>query len=115
MTGVEESSPEAQFAKAAYGALVRASGGVQPEVADWTITSYEVDIGEAFARGGFGEVCMGLWRGVTTVAVKRLLTGFDTAKASKSFVAEVEVWFKLRHPNIMLLLGACASAPQVSA
>ncbi|KAI8815735.1 uncharacterized protein EV422DRAFT_346859 [Fimicolochytrium jonesii] len=112
MVGLEDTSVEARFAKAAYGALVRASGGMVPEVKEWTITSYEVEVGEPFARGGFGEVCLGTWRGLTTVAVKRLPSGFESNKQKKAFIAEVEVWYKLRHPNIMLLLGACPSAPQ---
>ncbi|KAJ3151438.1 hypothetical protein HDU86_006138 [Geranomyces michiganensis] len=112
MASEAEESVKGKFAKAAYGALVRASGGADVEVKEWTITSYEVEIGEVFARGGFGEVCMGTWRGLTTVAVKRLPGGFETKKQKKAFVKEVEVWYKLRHPNVMLLFGACPSAVQ---
>ena len=53
-----EGSSTAKFAKAAYTALVRASGGTDVEVKEWTITSYEVEIGEVFAKGGFGEVLL---------------------------------------------------------
>ncbi|KAJ3173754.1 hypothetical protein HDU88_002843 [Geranomyces variabilis] len=112
MAAEVEDSVKGKFAKAAYGALVRASGGADVEVKEWTITSYEVEVGDVFARGGFGEVCMGTWRGLTTVAVKRLPGGFETNKQKKAFVKEVEVWYKLRHPNVMLLLGACPSAVQ---
>ncbi|KAJ3176748.1 hypothetical protein HDU87_004887 [Geranomyces variabilis] len=112
MASEVEDSVKGKFAKAAYGALVRASGGADVDVKEWTITSYEVEVGDVFARGGFGEVCMGTWRGLTTVAVKRLPGGFETKKQKKAFVQEVEVWYKLRHPNVMLLLGACPSAVQ---
>ncbi|KAJ3021841.1 hypothetical protein HKX48_007617 [Thoreauomyces humboldtii] len=111
MGNVPGTSAEGKFAKAAHAALVRASGAA-PDVKEWTITSYEVEIGEPFAQGGFGEVCLGTWRGLTTVAVKRLATGFESKKKKKQFINEVEVWFRLRHPNVMLLLGACPSALQ---
>ncbi|TPX61153.1 hypothetical protein PhCBS80983_g01266 [Powellomyces hirtus] len=109
------SDSEQKFAKAAYTALVRASGSETPTITvkEWTITSYEVEIGDVFARGGFGEVCMGTWRGLTTVAVKRLPGGLESKRKKKLFVKEVEVWFRLRHPNVMLLLGACWSAVQM--
>ncbi|RKO88191.1 kinase-like domain-containing protein [Blyttiomyces helicus] len=91
--------------------LRRASAGAPaPEVFDWTITSWEVTDGEVIARGGFGEVARGKWLGHTEVAIKRLFVRLDTARLREDFLREVRVWYPLRHPNVLPLLGACATA-----
>ncbi|KAI8800055.1 kinase-like domain-containing protein, partial [Cladochytrium replicatum] len=82
----------------------------EPEVHDWTITSWEVEMLNPIARGGFGEVLRGVWLGHVDVAVKRLHMKLDTTRVRQDFLREVRAWYPLRHPNVLELLGACASA-----
>ncbi|KAI9331086.1 hypothetical protein BDR26DRAFT_686459 [Obelidium mucronatum] len=78
--------------------------------APWVLTSWEIEIGESISRGGFGEVLKATWLGHTIVAVKRLHMRLETQKLKEDFLREVKTWFPLRHPNIVPLLGACATA-----
>ncbi|KAJ3122154.1 hypothetical protein HK100_012112 [Physocladia obscura] len=77
----------------------------------WVLTSWEVDVGETIARGGFAEVLKATWLSHTPVAIKRLHMRLETEKIRKDFLREVKTWFPLRHPNILPLLGACATSP----
>ncbi|KAJ3197366.1 hypothetical protein HK101_004242 [Irineochytrium annulatum] len=106
-----EKNLERLFMEKALGQLRRASQNVPPPVVqDWSITRWEVDIGDTIARGGFGEVAKGVWLGHTTVAIKRLLVRLDTNRLRDDFHREVKAWYPLRHPHVLSLLGACASA-----
>ncbi|KAJ3068035.1 hypothetical protein HDU98_008792 [Podochytrium sp. JEL0797] len=77
---------------------------------EWVLTSWEFEMGPLISRGGFGEVLKAKWLGHTVVAVKRLHIRLETAKLKEDFYREVRTWFPLRHPNILPLLGACATA-----
>ncbi|THG10807.1 hypothetical protein TEA_011815 [Camellia sinensis var. sinensis] len=62
--------------------------------------------GELLGRGGFGRV----YRGVLPtsniqVAVKRV--GHDSRQGMREFVAEIATIGRLRHPNLVRLLGYC--------
>ncbi|KAI8606790.1 kinase-like domain-containing protein, partial [Chytriomyces sp. MP71] len=76
----------------------------------WVLTSWEIEVGDAISRGGFGEVLKAVWLGHTVVAVKRLHMRLETSKLRDDFLREVKTWYPLRHPHILPLLGACATA-----
>ncbi|KAJ3219774.1 hypothetical protein HDU67_009586 [Dinochytrium kinnereticum] len=106
-----ERNLERLFMEKALAQLRRVSQNVPaPVVYDWVITSWEVDIGETIAKGGFGEVARGVWLGHTQVAVKRLFVRLDTNRLKEDFMREVKAWYPLRHPHVLPLLGACATA-----
>ncbi|KAJ3096500.1 hypothetical protein HDU97_005859 [Phlyctochytrium planicorne] len=106
-----ERNLERLFMEKALAQLRRVSQNVPaPAVHDWVITSWEVDIGETIAKGGFGEVAKGVWLGHTQVAVKRLFVRLDTNRLKDDFMREVKAWYPLRHPHVLPLLGACATA-----
>jgi serine/threonine protein kinase len=92
--------------------LLRASQTpAPPKIHEWVLTSWEVEIDDSpLSRGGFGEVSKGIWLGHTLVAVKRLLIRLETNKLKDDFYREVKTWYPLRHPHILPLLGACATA-----
>eukprot|EP00842_Homolaphlyctis_polyrhiza_P002060 jgi/Hompol1/2855/HPOL_006196-RA len=82
------------------------------ELADWTVTSYDVDIGEPIAQGTYGEVCIGRFVGNVKVAVKRLHASNISEDDKRDFVREVLIWKDLNHPNIQRMLGACLTVPR---
>lgn len=61
-------------------------------------------------HGGFGEVFLGQLGGMH-VAVKKLFNQEHAEQGMREFRAEVSILSKLRHPSIVLWLGACTKAP----
>ncbi|CEO96152.1 Protein kinase domain-containing protein [Plasmodiophora brassicae] len=77
----------------------------------------EIDINEIVLRerigvGGFAEVYKGEWRG-TEVAVKKLLVQKQGAASLKEFRKEVSILRSLRHPNVVMFMGACTRPPDL--
>lgn len=64
------------------------------------------------SQGGFGCLFRGTWRG-TPVAVKQLRMELaDDPGATKDFQTEVSLLSLLRHPNIVLYMGAFEGTPK---
>ncbi|KAF1316286.1 hypothetical protein FI667_g15529, partial [Globisporangium splendens] len=74
-------------------------------VADWFVPPYQVECNERpFSQGSFGAVYLAKMNGADVV-VKQALTFDDGARAQ--FLKEVQVWSRLRHPQVLPFLGAC--------
>ncbi len=73
------------------------------------IRADELQLVRRVGVGGFGEVFEASWCG-TTVAVKKLLAFAlsDESHVLAEFVRELQMLARLRHPNILLLVGFCA-------
>ena len=79
---------------------------------NWEIQLDDVELEERIGAGAFGEVYRGrLWG--TDVAVKRLVSASLTPEVLENLKAEVSVLSQLRHPNVVLYLGACTAPPDV--
>ncbi|KAG6787174.1 hypothetical protein POTOM_008808 [Populus tomentosa] len=61
----------------------------------------------------FGEVFRGVWNG-TDVAIKVFLEQDLTAENMEDFCNEISILSRLRHPNVILFLGACTRPPRLS-
>ncbi|KAG6872774.1 hypothetical protein C0995_006694 [Termitomyces sp. Mi166 len=83
-----------QALKAAYSEPV-------PTLPSWTITKFEIDLGDVIGRGFFSTVYKGKWA-TRIVAVKVL----EVYTSKETFVDEVNLWKKLDHPNVLQLYGA---------
>lgn len=59
------------------------------------------------------EVYKGTWR-KTEVAIKRFLEQNLSAPVLRDFKAEVSIMSRLRHPNVVLFLGAVVQPPQLA-
>lgn len=81
-----------------------------PSVLD--IPYSDIALDELIDSGAFGEVYTARWHG-NRVAVKILRGAQITEKSRASFQREVYVMNCLRHPNIVLLLGACQTPPHL--
>lgn len=91
----------------------------------WFIPPYEVEFNEldSFGRGAFASVHRGTWLN-TPVVIKNLIVP-DSADSAKGpggvrqkqimsphhlhvvFAREVHIWFRLAHPHVLKLYGAC--------
>ena len=78
----------------------------------WVIPFEEITLKRLIGYGSFGEVWKGKWRG-STVAVKK----FFRQQANESLLLELRkesvIMSELRHPNILLFLGACVEPPNL--
>jgi serine/threonine protein kinase len=73
-------------------------------LANWTITRYEVDRTRKIGIGFFSDVYLGRWRG-RNVALKVLAPSTPRSL----FVHEMNTWRSLKHPNVLPLYGASSA------
>ncbi|KAJ7705640.1 hypothetical protein B0H16DRAFT_1439476 [Mycena metata] len=79
--------------------------GQQVQLKDWMIAFYDVEFGPEIGVGGFGKVFHGTWNR-TEVAIK-VLHNVAGIKADVELLRkEIDLWLTLRHPNIIMFLGA---------
>ncbi|KAG2661501.1 hypothetical protein PVAP13_1KG507900 [Panicum virgatum] len=83
------------------------------DVAEFEIQWEEIAIGERIGLGSFGEVYRGEWHG-TEVAVKKFLQQDLSGDALEEFRTEVRIMKRLRHPNVVLFMGAITRVPNLS-
>ncbi|XP_065864259.1 serine/threonine-protein kinase 12-like isoform X1 [Euphorbia lathyris] len=87
-------------------------GGIDPVGLDSHMPCYEIDCDEVdmddailIGEGAYGEVYLVKWRG-TEVAAKTIRSSIaSNPKVKKTFLKELGLWQKLRHPNIVQFLG----------
>ncbi|CAK9133225.1 unnamed protein product [Ilex paraguariensis] len=80
---------------------------------EWNIDYSELAVGTRVGIGFFGEVFRGIWNG-TDVAIKVFLEQDLTAENMEDFCNEIAILSRLRHPNVILFLGACTKPPRLS-
>ncbi|KAF3785792.1 Serine/threonine-protein kinase [Nymphaea thermarum] len=88
-------------------------GKISPAFADWEIPWEDLQIGERIGLGSYGEVYHADWNG-TEVAVKKFLDQDLSGDAIQQFKCEVEIMLRLRHPNVVLFMGAVTHPPNLS-
>ncbi|KAK9065278.1 hypothetical protein SSX86_016661 [Deinandra increscens subsp. villosa] len=80
---------------------------------EWDIDFSELTVGTRVGIGFFGEVFRGIWNG-TEVAIKVFLEQDLTVENMEDFCNEISILSRLRHPNVILFLGACTRPPRLS-
>ncbi|XP_073109883.1 probable serine/threonine-protein kinase SIS8 isoform X2 [Elaeis guineensis] len=83
------------------------------DVAEFEIPWEDIILGERIGLGSFGEVYRGEWHG-TEVAVKKFLHQEISSDALEEFRSEVRIMKRLRHPNVVLFMGAVTRVPNLS-
>ncbi|KAF8040685.1 hypothetical protein BT93_B2805 [Corymbia citriodora subsp. variegata] len=81
--------------------------------AECDISWEDLQIGERIGIGSYGEVYRAEWNG-TEVAVKKFLDQDFSGEALAQFKCEVEIMLRLRHPNVVLFMGAVTRPPHFS-
>eukprot|EP00002_Diphylleia_rotans_P039547 TRINITY_DN9193_c0_g2_i1.p1 TRINITY_DN9193_c0_g2~~TRINITY_DN9193_c0_g2_i1.p1 ORF type:complete len:2481 (-),score=465.82 TRINITY_DN9193_c0_g2_i1:92-7534(-) len=70
------------------------------------ISFQDISLKRIIGSGSFGDVYCAEWRG-TEVAVKMIGGNYANQKAVDALKAEIGIMVELRHPNILLYMGAC--------
>ncbi|XP_063942444.1 probable serine/threonine-protein kinase SIS8 isoform X2 [Daucus carota subsp. sativus] len=83
------------------------------EVSDCEIPWEDITLGERIGLGSYGEVYRGDWHG-TEVAVKKFLDQELTGESLEEFKSEVGIMKRVRHPNVVLFMGAVTRPPNLS-
>ncbi|XP_022744697.1 serine/threonine-protein kinase EDR1-like [Durio zibethinus] len=83
------------------------------DVGECEIPWEDLDIGERIGLGSYGEVYHADWNG-TEVAVKKFLDQDFLGAALAEFKREVRIMQTLRHPNVVLFMGAVTRPPNLS-
>ncbi|CAK9170420.1 unnamed protein product [Ilex paraguariensis] len=88
---------------------------LEPSLAmDWLEISWdELQIKERIGAGSFGTVHRAEWHG-SDVAVKVLSTQDFHDDQLKEFLREVAIMKRVRHPNVVLFMGAVTNRPHLS-
>ncbi|XP_028783038.1 serine/threonine-protein kinase CTR1 [Neltuma alba] len=103
----------ASFKKANQSVLDNQSHKIDLDDDDLEILWSELILKDKIGTGSFGTVLRADWRG-SDVAVKILkVQGFD-AERYEEFRKEVSLMKRLRHPNIVLFMGAVFEQPNLS-
>eukprot|EP00742_Colponemidia_sp_Colp-10_P007229 GILJ01007769.1.p1 GENE.GILJ01007769.1~~GILJ01007769.1.p1 ORF type:complete len:1687 (-),score=295.75 GILJ01007769.1:212-5272(-) len=79
--------------------------GFGPMLEEWEIDPKQIRLGEKVGAGAFSEVYQASWRG-TDVAVKKLNVQEINPVALRDITREVSTMIRLRHPNLVLFMGA---------
>ncbi|XP_061349438.1 serine/threonine-protein kinase EDR1-like [Gastrolobium bilobum] len=83
------------------------------DVGECEIPWEDLVIGERIGLGSYGEVYHADWNG-TEVAVKKFLDQDFSGAALSEFKREVRIMRRLRHPNVVLFMGAVTRPPHLS-
>jgi len=82
-------------------------------LARWLINFSEVQMGRQLGMGSYGVVFKCKWKGIE-VAVKRIIKQKMGERQMLDFRAEVAHLASIQHPNIVMCIGACVVAPNIS-
>ncbi|ELR19142.1 protein kinase domain containing protein [Acanthamoeba castellanii str. Neff] len=91
--------------KAFHQSLNRIANGGEGDPLYWVMEPSELSLGKRLGGGNFGEVFVGKWRGMATVAIKQLRE-VDTSSLQEEakIMSSVSV-----HPNVVTLYGVALS------
>ena len=79
----------------------------------WVIPPEELTLGARIGAGSFGEVFTADWLG-TEVAMKQMHDKNMTGESIEEFAGEVRMMQSMRHPNVVLFLGAVVRGPSLN-
>ncbi|KAI3877059.1 hypothetical protein MKW92_019610 [Papaver armeniacum] len=106
----ETTKPDAQIARNLHNEWINS---MLDEVAEWEIPWEDIQIGERIGIGSYGEVYRADWNG-TEVAVKKFFDQDFSGDALEQLKCEVRIMLRLRHPNVVLFMGAVTRPPNLS-
>ncbi|XP_073140037.1 serine/threonine-protein kinase EDR1 isoform X2 [Henckelia pumila] len=109
----EKKLRETEVAGCAVDLSAKYVATVIDDVGECEILWENLVIGERIGLGSYGEVYHAEWND-TEVAVKKFLDQDFSGAALDEFKREVRIMRRLRHPNIVLFMGAVTRPPNLS-
>ncbi|KZV46510.1 hypothetical protein F511_10615 [Dorcoceras hygrometricum] len=111
--GLGENSEGERISDRSVGNESSKSDVTLDDVADCEIPWEDISLGERIGLGSYGEVYRGDWHG-TDVAVKKFLDQAIDGEFLEEFKSEIQIMKRLRHPNVVLFMGAVTRPPNLS-
>ncbi|EOY08117.1 Serine-threonine/tyrosine-protein kinase [Theobroma cacao] len=108
-----DSDKDSRYAEGSQLVPSKPSRELALEVDDLDIPWNDLVLKERIGAGSFGTVHRAEWNG-SDVAVKILMEQDLHAERFKEFLREVAIMKRLRHPNIVLFMGAVTQPPNLS-
>ena len=88
--------------------------GDRPLAFEWEVDAKNLIKKKLIGQGSFGEVFFGTYLG-SPCAIKTMLPKLQAqSKLVRQFVDEILLMSTLRHPNVVMFLGACTKVPNLS-
>lgn len=87
-------------------------GGNKTFKANYEINYSDLQLDRKISEGGYGIVYRGRWKH-TTVAIKEIKREIIEQDKLEEFKNECAVMEVIRHPNVVLFLGACTKQPNL--
>ncbi|XWS66737.1 hypothetical protein CRYUN_Cryun05aG0226400 [Craigia yunnanensis] len=108
-----DATKDSRFAEGSQLVPSKRSRELAIEVDDLDIPWSDLVLRERIGSGSFGTVHRAEWNG-SDVAVKILMEQDLHGERFKEFLSEVAIMKRLRHPNIVLFMGAVTKPPNLS-
>ncbi|KAJ9184426.1 hypothetical protein P3X46_004154 [Hevea brasiliensis] len=108
-----DTSKNSRFSEGSQLFSSKTSYELSLDVEDFNIPWSDLILKERIGAGSFGTVHRADWHG-SEVAVKILMEQDFDAERFKEFLREVAIMKRLRHPNIVLFMGAVTQPPNLS-
>ena len=110
---LDEMGPEFDESLAGQFGSFSQQRALQQAAGRWVIPPQELKLGRRIGSGSFGVVYTADWNG-TEVALKQMHDKSLSASNVQEFSGEIRMMQGMRHPNIVLFLGAVIQAPRLS-
>jgi len=110
---LDEMGPEFDESLAGQFGSFSQQRALQQAAGRWVIPPQELKLGRRIGSGSFGVVYTADWNG-TEVALKQMHNKSLSASNVQEFSGEIRMMQGMRHPNIVLFLGAVIQAPRLS-
>lgn len=75
---------------------------------DWEIDPSQIKLSQQIGEGQFGTVYRAVYQGKEVAVKKLLIQEFFDPEAESDFLKEMKILSSLRHPNLLLFMGACS-------
>ncbi|DBA05360.1 TPA: hypothetical protein N0F65_007522 [Lagenidium giganteum] len=104
----EHGSEVLETMRGTFKKVVACSSVSTPKLPEWFQPPDSVIRDDApFGHGSFGQVYRGRWLGSNVVIKTLVEDSMDNQRAIDQFIEEINLWYRLNHPNVLKMYGAC--------
>jgi len=85
--------------------LKKRAQGLTVELKNWQIACWDIEIWDILSVGPFSKIYKAFWLGLD-VAIKEMSYKINRVPVRKEFYKDVNMWYRIDHPNVLSLYGA---------